>query len=338
MTIGTRIMLEDRKPLIDLLPLEAPLVLFIDPCDACNSKCSFCPTSNKHLMKQYHRPLKAMPMDMFTNIIDGLSKFETKIKVLRMYSHGEPLVNNHFCDMVKYAKQSDKIEMVDTTTNGLLLTPKLNRKLIDSGIDRINISVNGVNAEQYLKFSGVHLDFQNFVDNIKNLYDNRKDTYLFIKINGDTISEEDEKKFLEIFEPIADSVAIEKAFNCWSDFKAEGFVKSDDNIGIYGQTVEKEVDVCPYIFYQIAIQSDGEVSLCFLDWSRRMIIGDTKQNSLYNIWNSNLLKAIRITMLKGERKSIPSCKNCNQLIGGMPEDLDKFKEELIIKYTGEINE
>jgi len=332
MTIGTRIMLKDRKPLINLLPLEAPLVLFVDPCDACNSKCSFCPTSDRDLMKKHNRPLKAMSMELFKKIVDDLQDFKTKVKVLRMYTHGEPLVNHKFCEMVEYAKQSDKIEMIDTTTNGLLLKPSLNRKLVDAGIDRINISVNGINAEQYLEFSGVTMDFQNFVNNIKDLYENKKDTYIFIKINGDTISEEDEKKFLEIFEPIADSVAIEKAFNCWSDFEAKGFNKSDDNVGIYGQEIKKEVQICPYIFYQLSINSDGNFSLCFLDWNRKLIISNVSIQSVKDVWNSNKLKEYRIKMLEGKRYSIPSCKNCNQLIGGMPEDLDEYKIKLLKEY------
>lgn len=32
----------DRKPLQELLPLEQPLRIFIDPCDICNFRCKFC--------------------------------------------------------------------------------------------------------------------------------------------------------------------------------------------------------------------------------------------------------------------------------------------------------
>lgn len=335
MTIGTRIILENRKPLNTLLPLESPLVLFIDPSDACNSRCSFCPTSNHELMKEVKRPLKQMSFSLFKKIIDDLQEFETKVKVIRLYGHGEPLLNRNFCDMVRYAKDSNKVETVDTTTNGILLTnPFLRSKLIDSGIDRINISVNGLSDEQYLQFAGINLDFKNYVEGIKQFYKNKKDTtYLFIKINGDTISKEDEQEFLEIFEPIADSVAVEKSMNCWNNFEPKGFIRQEENIGIYGQAINKPVDICPYLYYSIFIWPTGEVSNCFLDWNMKMIIDDVKYESVKHIWNGYTLKEMRKLMLYGNRKVHPICSKCEQLLKGMPENLDPYRKELINKYN-----
>lgn len=335
MTIGTRIILENRKPLEALLPLEAPLVLFIDPSDACNSKCSFCPTSNNELMKEVKRPLKQMSFGLFSKIINDLEEFETKVKVIRLYGHGEPLLNKDFCDMVFCAKKSSKVETVDTTTNGILLTnPFLRSKLIDSGIDRINISVNGLSDEQYLSFAGIKLDFKNYVESIKQFYKNKKDTtYLFIKINGDTISEKEEQMFLDIFEPIADSVAIEKSMNCWSGFEPKGFVRKDNNVGIYGQQLENEALVCPYVMYSMMINSNGKVSACFLDWNLKLNYDDVNTSSIYRIWHGDNANSLRKLMLEGKRKNLPICKDCEQLIKGMPSNIDKYSDELIKKYN-----
>jgi radical SAM protein with 4Fe4S-binding SPASM domain len=333
MTIGTRYITKDRKPLETLLPLESPLVLFIDPSDACCLKCNFCPTGNMELMKQVKRPLKQMNFSLYKKIIDDLQQFETSVKVVRLYSHGEPLLNRNFCDMVKYAKESNKVETVDTTTNGILLMHKFNYQLIDSGIDRINISVNGLSDEQYMSFTNTKLDFKKYVKNIEHLYKNKKDTYIFIKINGDTISEEEEQKFLEIFEPIADTVAIEKSMNCWTGFEPKGFIRHEDNKGIYGQAIDKEVDVCPYIMYSYMINSNGECSLCFLDWSLKMNIGDINNESVSQIWNGYKLREMRKIMLYKERKLHPICSKCDQLLKGMPSNIDPYRKELIKKYN-----
>lgn len=330
--IGTRIITKDRIPLQELLPLESPLVLFIDPADICNSKCSFCPTSDSKLMKDVERPLMRMPFNLFKKIIDDLQEFKTPIKVLRMYGHGEPLLNKDFCDMVKYAKYSNKIESIDTTSNGLLLNEKLNLELVESGLDRINISVNGVNAEQYLNFTKVKIDFDNFVANIKHLYENRKQLYIFIKINGDTISKEDEQKFLDTFENIADSVAIERAMNCWQGFEPKGFIHTDNDIGIYGQKITDEALCCPYIQYSITINSDGKVSLCFLDWDRKRIIRDVNKQSVKEIWESEVFQNYQMMMLQGHRKDIKFCKDCAQLKGGMPSNIDVYAEDILNKF------
>lgn len=330
--IGTRYITKDRKPLIDLLPLSQPLVLFVDPSDACNSKCSFCPTGDHNLMKEVGRPLQQMNMTLYKTIIDDLDAFETKIKVLRLYLHGEPLLNKNFCDMVSYAKKSNKIETVDTTTNGILLNPELNMKLIYSGIDRINISVNGVSSQQYLEFAKTKIDFDKYVKNIRHLCENRAECYVFIKINGDTISKEDEETFLKIFEPMADAVAIERSMNCWNDFKPDGFKKSNESLGIYGQQINKPVDICPYVFYGFAIQSNGAASVCFLDWNFKMIFGNAIASSIKSLWNSNELYEIRKMMLNKERYGHPICGKCDQLLKGMPENLDPYVNELLKIY------
>ena len=72
--------------------------------------------------------------------------------------------------MVQYARNSDKIDRIDTTTNGVLLTPKTSEKIIDAGIDQINISVNGVANEQFVDLVRTKVNFDRFVENIKYLY------------------------------------------------------------------------------------------------------------------------------------------------------------------------
>ena len=327
--IGTRYITKDRKPLETLLPLESPLVLFIDPSDACCLSCNYCPTGDHKLMKQVGRPLKVMDIDSFKKIIDDLQKFETKIKVLRLYTHGEPLLNPNFCEMVSYAKKSNKIETVDTTTNGVLLNKDLNLKLIESGIDRINISVNGINSEQYKTFTNRDVNFGIYVNNIRHLYENRKNTYIFIKICGDVISKEDQQRFLEIFEPIADSVGIEHSMSCWQDFNMKGNVIPNKDVDIYGNELKKEIDVCPYTQYSLVVNSDYSVSLCFLDWSRKLIIDNALENTIYDIWHGNKVREFQTMMLQGKRKDHFYCKKCDQMYRGNPSDIDKFANEIL---------
>ena len=42
-----------RTKLVDVVPLSQPYVIMVDPCDACNFKCNFCPTNiSKENLKQ----------------------------------------------------------------------------------------------------------------------------------------------------------------------------------------------------------------------------------------------------------------------------------------------
>jgi len=325
--IKPRIQLENREPLKDRIPLSTPWVIFVDPSDLCNFKCRFCPTGNIKLMKEAGRSLKCMDFKLYKKIIDDICDFDKPIKVLRLYKDGEPLLNPNFPDMVKYAKEKGCAEKIDTTTNASLLNRELSLKIIESGLDRINISIEGINTKQYLEFSKVKIDFDRFVENIKYFYNNKKQCEMIIKINGDTISKQDKKRFFEVFGDICDGISIEHTMNCWNGFTMDG-MKQNEEFGIYGQPIKK-VDVCPYIFYSFSVNSDGKVSLCYLDWSRKLIVGDVKKQSMKEIWNSEKIKKYQVGFLSSGKNIPPICKGCSQLSHGMPVDLDKYAKILL---------
>lgn len=327
--IKPRIILDGRESLVNAIPLSTPWVIFVDPSDVCNFRCKFCPTGNVGLMKQVGRPLKFMDFDLYKKIVDDICEFDKPIKVLRLYKDGEPLINPKFAEMIKYAKNSGCCNKVDTTTNANLLNPKRTYNIIKAGLDRINISIEGVNEQQYLDFSNVKINFRRLVRNIRFFYNQRKDCEVFIKICGDYLSDEDKDKFYEIFGDICDGIFIEHTMNCWHGFKMKG-CEQNKEFGIYGQPI-KEVDICPYVFYSFSINSDGSASACFLDWNRKLIIGDVKTESVKDIWNGIIIQ-YQLMNLDGNRKNHFICKDCSQLSHGMPVDLDKYRNELREKW------
>ena len=313
-----RIQLNKRTDLKSEIPLKTPYCIFIDPSSACNFKCGFC-------MKKDIKSPTIMSMGLFKKLIDDLDEFESPIKTIRLYGFGEPLLNPKFCDMVNYAKNSKMVLEVDTTTNASGLNSFFIKDLIDANIDRINISVEAMNTESYRKFTNnPYIEFEQIVHNVKLLFNAKKNTIVFAKINGDYLTEQEKVKFREIFEPITDGCDIEHTMNCWRDVSVENV---NQQVGIYGQPL-KEVMVCPYIFYSFFIHSDGIASACFLDWNKKLVIGDAKNESLKSLWEDKLFWSLRRTMLNKDRKSHPICYNCNQLIAGMPVDLDEHTKEI----------
>lgn len=328
--IKPRIDLKNRTRLETVIPLSVPFIINVDPADICNFQCKFCPTGDRKLMKNTPgRNHGVMDFKLYKKIINDIGEFEKPIKVLRLYKDGEPLLNPGFAEMIKYAKARKCAEKIDTTTNGSLLTPALSRNIVDAGLDRINISIEGVNAQQYLEFSNYKIDFDALVSNIRHFYANRKQCEVLIKINGDLLTEDDKKKFIETFSCIADNIYIEHVMSCWPEFELNN-IEVNQQVGIYGQEI-KEVQVCPYLFYSFSINSDGTVSTCFLDWSRKLIIGDVKTESVKDIWLGNKLKEYQTMFLMKKRKGHPVCGNCGQMSHGMPDDIDKYAE-LLIKY------
>lgn len=326
--IKPRIDIENRTKLETVIPLNVPFIINVDPADICNFQCKFCPTGDKELMRETPgRNHGIMNFELYKKIIDDIREFEKPIKVLRLYKDGEPLLNPGLADMIRYAKEKRCAERIDTTTNAVLLTPRKNMELVEAGLDRINISIEGVNAKQYWEFCKSRIDFEKLVENIRHLYENRKQCEIIVKINGDILTEEDKERFYEIFGDIADGVYVEHVMSCWPEFEIKG-VEVNKEFGIYGQKI-KEVQVCPYVFYSFSINSDGSASACFLDWSRKLIIGDVKTESVKDIWLGQRLKEYQKMFLMKKRKSHPVCGNCGQMSHGQPDDIDQYAAGLL---------
>lgn len=330
-TIKPRIELENRTKLEQVVPLKTPFLVFIDPADVCNFQCKFCPTGNRALIKKINRTSGLMDFNLYKKIIGDLCEFEDPIKVLRLYKDGEPLMHPQLPEMIKYAKDSGCARQIDTTTNGSLLNPDKNIELIEAGLDRIHISLEGLSEEAYKNFAGYRINFKQFVGNIRHFYEHRKNCLVCIKIIGDGLSKTEKDRFFDMFGDISDHIFIEHIAPCWPKFEMVDAIPNQD-MGIYGQPI-KEVEVCPYIFYSTSINSDGNVSLCFLDWSREMIIGDVKSETLKDIWNNETLLKYRKMHLQKNRKSHPICSVCGQLSHCLPDDIDPFADQLLKRFT-----
>jgi radical SAM protein with 4Fe4S-binding SPASM domain len=331
-----RINLEGRTPLQDVIPLSTPFVVFVDPASACNFSCPFCPTGHSDLINATGRFQGVMKLPMFKKIVDDLKEFKNPIKVLRMYKDGEPFLNKNLAEMIAYAKKSGSIEYIDTTTNGSLMTPERLGPVLEAGLDKINISVDGMNREQYKKFTGFDFDFTKFVEHVKWLDANKGACEVVIKIPGDLIDETQRKEFLDTFGDYCDRIFIENFAPCWPEFDVEAHTGKTITQGIYQQPI-KPTDTCPYIFYSMSINADGLVSSCFLDWGRKLLIGDISKQSVKEVWHSKKMNALRHQHLEGRRMENPVCSQCGQLSHCLPDNIDAFRAELLphfIEYAG----
>lgn len=313
----------------DVIPLNTPFVLLVDPASTCNLKCVFCPTGHGDIIKKTGRFQGPMTLDIFKKIIDDVAHFEFDIRVLRLYKEGEPLVNKHLEEMIDYARKSNRILRIDTTTNGILLNKVRNRKLISAGIDRINISINGICSEHYTNYTKTKVDFKKLIENVEDLYSHKENCEIFIKAIKENLTEEERETFFTIFGDISDKIFLESISPAWPEFDIDATFTS----GHYGQPIEHR-DVCPYIFYIMVINSDGTVCPCVGDWKHKIILGDAKTERLVDIWNGRESNHLRLLHLSKNRSSISPCKSC--LVpshGTVGNNIDAYADVLFQKLS-----
>lgn len=315
----------------DVIPLDTPFIVFVDPSSACNFRCLFCPNGYQELVQATGRHQGVMDLDLYHKIIDDIADFSSKLKVLRLYKDGEPFLNKHLHKMILYAKKSERVEYVDTTTNGSMLHPDRLGPVLEAGLDKINISVNGMSRDQYRRFTGFDFDFDRFVENVQWLHAHKGRCEVVIKLAGDLISEREKQVFLETFGDHCDRIFIENFAPCWPGFDVEAHAGIRIHRGIYQQPVQS-VDTCPYIFYSISVNADGGCSACFLDWARTLVVGDVREQCLTDIWNAEPMHCLRMQNLEGRRTEHPVCSHCGQLTHGLPDNIDDYRPVLLPKF------
>lgn len=322
---------EKRNKLEEVLPLKTPYVLFIDPCNLCNFRCGFCAMQTS--VEELNFKKQLMSMDLFKKIIDDANDFPEKLKMLRLAQYGEPLIHPELPEMIRYAKQKGVSEFIEIITNGSKLSPQLNQKLVESGLDRVRISIEEISAEGYRDIAGVYVDFDQLLANIKDLYErsnrNGKLPEICVKIVDASVNTEEKKqRFYDLFEGICHKIYIEHIIPLWSDWD-EIFNRFElQQIGVLGQKLQ-EVLVCPYPFYMISIAPDGIATVCCADWRRNLIIGDLNSQSLMDIWNGDTLRTFWVDMLSGNKDQYTMCKKCMYPMYICNDNIDAYAEEIL---------
>jgi len=323
---GKDLRVTHRHKLEEVIPLDMPYVLYVEPTNLCNMRCKFCATSDKNLKKM--RPNGTMPWEIWCKIIKDIEEFGKKFKRINFYKDGEPLLNKNFCDMVKLAKKMKISESLWVKTNGLLLNPKLNQKLIDSGLDMIGISVSHISKEGYKRISDVDIDYQRFKNNIRDLYNRRNNCKIYIKIADTNLCQSEKDAFFNEFGNISDYVAVE-GLHGWAMTNLKDFTLGTNAKSFDGIPFTQKI-VCPWPFYELAINWNGSVSLCNEDWVHGTIVGDVIKETLKEIWHGKRLFEMQKMMLEGRKSENKVCGNCFYLLCA-PDNIDEHRFKILEK-------
>ncbi|HNW45053.1 MAG TPA: radical SAM protein [Elusimicrobiales bacterium] len=320
----------EKTKLESVVPLATPFSVHIDICSVCNLKCNFCFQADTAAIKQKGLHRGYMDFQLFKKIIDDSAEFKDKFRKVKIGLHGEPTLHPDLPRMISYLKSKNVTEVIEMFTNGTLLNSELNRKLIEAGLDRINISVEALTPEKYREITGVAIDTKKFVGNLKDLYENRKDCKIYVKIVDACLSPEDKEKFYATFGDICDEIFIENVVPQWADANKFGL----GDTGMYGQKIEKYKHACPFLFMYLHFNHDGTASGCTLDWAREVLIGDVTKETVMQIWRGKKLKDLQIANLERKRGEIPFCAQCLAPMVCCDENLDPYAGELLKKIKG----
>lgn len=323
----------NRQVLGEIYPLDTPFNVIIDASEACNFKCSYCFRSDKDKTHWgYAKDNQIMQWDLFVKVVEQLNGFPQEVKQISLSNHGEALVNRRLPDMVRYIKNAGIKSRISIHTNASLLDEEYVYDLADSNIDRIVVSLQGLDADKYYETCGVKIDYETFYRNLSLLYKIKKDTQIDIKIANVALQEDEEKKFYEMYQPISDRVFVEQIVPIWKDVKIQDIPDSVQNK--YGESFARQ-QCCPLIFHTIVITPNGDVYPC-TQLLTPYKLGNIRNLRLFELWNSTLRRELLLRQCKIENPDI--CKECfilQNCIYAEEDMIDAYKEKILERLERE---
>ena len=173
----------ERMVLWRKIPLRSPWVIYIEPSGYCNLKCRFCP----HGKEERKLTNDIMTFEVFKKLIDDLTVFPDKVKLLRFCGNGEPLFNKNIIKMLRYARKRKVAEKIELVTNGLLIS-RLFIEELPQFLDRIIFSIEGLSLDDYQSVCQTKVDFGRLLRNLKLLFVRKKNCKVHIKIHSEAVA------------------------------------------------------------------------------------------------------------------------------------------------------
>jgi radical SAM protein with 4Fe4S-binding SPASM domain len=256
--------------------------------------------------------------DFFSETIDQLSK---DLMYLVFYFQGEPFLNPAFLDMVRYA--SSKKIYTATSTNAHYLSDAVAKRTVESGLDRLIISIDGTTQETYKQYR-VGGNLQKVLDGAARVVKWKKELksstpfiiFQFLVVRHNEHQIEDVKRLAK--EIGVDQVRLKTAQVYDYENDPNSLIPLNQKYSRYkkdsnGKMVFKgnNANHCWRLWHDPVITWDGAVVPCCFDKDAQHKMGSLRDQSFKELWNNGTYRRFRSQVLDS-RANIDICANCSE--------------------------
>ena len=291
-----------------------PISVSFEPTTSCNLRCPECPSG----LRAFTRPTGMLQKDFFKETIDDIHQH---LLYLIFYFQGEPYLNPEFLDMVKYAA-SKKIYTA-TSTNAHYITDEVAKKTVESGLDRLIISIDGTTQDVYQQYR-VGGNLNKVIEGTKKMVKwrkalNSKTPFIFFQFLVVKPNEHQLEEIKQLAKEIGvDEVRFKTAQVYDYETDPNQLIPNNEKYSRYKKGKDgkykpknKLVNRCWKLWHANVITWDGLVVPCCFDKDAMHQLGNIKNESFKNIWNNSNYKQFRTELMKS-RKNIDICSNCSE--------------------------
>jgi radical SAM protein with 4Fe4S-binding SPASM domain len=291
-----------------------PISVSFEPTTSCNLRCPECPSG----LRAFTRPTGMLNNDFFSRTINDLHK---DLLYLIFYFQGEPYLNPDFLKMVQFAHQ--KGIYTATSTNAHYLTDEKARETVESGLDRLIISIDGTTQDVYEQYR-VGGQLNKVLEGAQRIVYWKKKLksrtpfiffqFLVVKPNEHQLDDirkigkeigVDQVRFktAQVYDYENDPHQLIPTIDKYSRYKRDAAGNRQVKSGMRNQ--------CWKLWHANVITWDGLVVPCCFDKDATHRLGNLQTQSFREIWQSEAYRDFRNQLTNG-RKNIDICSNCSE--------------------------
>lgn len=289
-----------------------PWTLTIEPTNRCNLACPECPSGNGSLV----RPLGSMSLERFTQLVDEVSP---SVFYLQLFFQGEPFINKSLAEMVAHAHRRRMYTAI--STNAHFLRADTSRALLDAGLDRLIVSVDGTSEATYQTYrvGGTYAAVLRGLDALaaeRRVHARGKRLELVVQFLVTRQNEHEIDAVRKLAARYDASLAL-KTMQVYSVESAAAFLPQDEKYRRYvvrdGDLVMKGrmANRCARLWDRSVITWDGVVVPCCFDKNAEHAVGSVDDGAFEEVWRGETLQGFRGRVLS-DRRGVPMCTNCTE--------------------------
>lgn len=280
---------------------DFPSQVIIDLTEVCNLACIHCP--HPAFKRGPHYAARYLNPTLNAKAVDEVAAHSPRVQYIRYTSDGEPLVHPAAYDMIQYAVDNSRT-FVTLTTNGTVMDERRTKRLLDTGIQMIDISIDAATSGTYSRVRKG--DYERVSRNVARLLKwarQGRGTKVVVSFVEQPENTHEVEQFRHQWEPLGATVVIRRLHS------AAGGVQK-----IKWDLMERAPDryPCVYPWERITLKPNGQLAFCPQDWENGSNLGDYATTTIAETWDSPAYRRLRHAHIVNDFR-------CHKFCGGCPD-------------------
>lgn len=273
---------------------DFPIHLEMENIYACNLHCPHC--AREHIEDV---AVQTMDIELYKKVIEEGASIGTRS--VGFAEWGEVFLDKNIFEKIDFAREKGILDF-RLHSNGILITDEIAENIVKSGITWMSISLDACTPETYALTRGG--DYDKAVNALGKI--------VSAKLRLNSVLPNLRVSFVKTSMNEHEVEIFERTFGQYFDVAIQDF--RDPN-RLMPKSLEPQIwasqdyDQCLKIFKNLSIRADGRVSACCEDIESKIILGNVREDSLYDIYNGDLVRDLK-RQHKEKKITDPQCIKC----------------------------